>query len=271
MSKLPEVERTALLDELTSPDSRPQLVVLHAPRGFGKSTLLRQLKKRERSDFGPLSLRDVESQEQFWELLAGSVDTRNLQDFTFWAQGLERPKVLFLDDYEQVSSPELDQQLTDLLLQAPNLRLVVAGRRFSGLSGPLTSAVVTSKVIRADRLRFSSKEIHTVAAGLGAPKQLEQARRDTDGWPLATQLAFRQAAGDLRIAGTPVSADVQDLQAPADGQGWNVVVDRVPGKGDLDAVALWEVLLLVQVGGGSTVEARVDTGPAHQDQGVSVV
>ncbi len=57
--------------------------------------------------------------------------------------------------------------------------------------------------------------------------------------------------------------DIQDLQTPTDRQRWDAVVNRVPSKGDLDAVTFGEVFLLMLVRGVAALEARVDVGSAH--------
>lgn len=209
---LPEITRTGLLASLLE-DGKPtsQLTVLHAPRGFGKSTLLHQMEVQISERCPPSSVLSsgLYRHSDFWSSLGTGAEERNLAGFTGWARRLTEPKTLLLDNYERVTTPTLDRQLIQVMRSAPNLRLIIAGRRFSGLTGPLAAAMLETRVVTADELRFSPKELAELSAaklGSGDSLSLQEIGESTAGWPLAMYLFSKQELGNLSLIGIPISA-----------------------------------------------------------------
>lgn len=208
---------TALEEELVS----TRLMVLKAPRGFGKSTLLRQFRASrdpsEVSFVNPSWWGGLQGRS-FWENLLDDVAGPPLVSsgegpdsaftaFVTWARSLERPVTILVDNYEQLTSHDLDGQLVEALRQAPDLQFVVAGRRFVRLAGPLMGALVRTRILTKEDLRFPDSEVEQAwSRAMPAEPLPRDALRAIDGWPLALAFIREEKLGSLRVEGVDLLA-----------------------------------------------------------------
>jgi LuxR family maltose regulon positive regulatory protein len=214
-------------------------MVLRAPIGFGKSTLLRQWLSQS-----ALSMADVASVDvlpgggdptSFW---AGVVDSLidaglPLPDlFPHRApQALasrmlataQAPLLLVVDRFENVAGDDLDQVLLDLIARNAQLRVVVALRSHRPFSLDRMDEL-SSVHIGAQELLFTASETAELFAAAGldlAPEQVESLHAETAGWPEPTRamaLALQRApagSNPKRISAAVASDFLQLRVLPA--------------------------------------------------------
>jgi serine/threonine-protein kinase/serine/threonine-protein kinase PknK len=215
----PTVRRHRILERLGS-GRRPKLVLIHAPAGYGKSTLAAQWGEALTRDGlkGAWLAIDSDDNNVVWFLahlieairrtmpdladalqqeFEGHVD--NAQQFVLNAliDLLHRDKetlVLVLDDWHRVDDTETAKALAYLLENScHHLHLIIASRTRTGL--PLSTLRVQGELVEIDatHLRFDTSEtqamlvdqcgLHLTAANVA---ELEEC---TDGWAAALQLA----------------------------------------------------------------------------------
>ncbi|MBR0568891.1 AAA family ATPase [Azoarcus sp. L1K30] len=214
--------------------SPANLVVVTAPAGYGKSTAMGQLHDQLQQEGIRVGWLTVDANENdlgrfavyLWSALsrvlpeldeppvlssgmesaAGSTSGR-IQQLIETVSLIETPFALFIDDFEQVSSPKVLSVVSTLVAGlSPGQRLILGTRQHPDL--PLGRLRVVGRLldIEADLLKFDADETRRYIA-----EQLQcslneddlatlQAR--TDGWPAALQLAAaalirRPDAGDL--------------------------------------------------------------------------
>jgi LuxR family maltose regulon positive regulatory protein len=226
------VDRPRLGDKLAVVDAPPVLLV-SAPAGFGKSTLLARSLLAHSAAGGPavawLSLDAGDSDpSSYWAYVlaalrtaapevgdaaralleaSGSVSiTAVLTSLLNDLATLDRDVVLVLDDYHVVHDPEIHEAMTFLVEHLPPpLRLVIATRSDPPL--PLARLRARGRLaeLRAADLRFTEEEAAAYFAAMG----LELTSADvatlegrTEGWIAALQLAAlslegRQDAGSF--------------------------------------------------------------------------
>lgn len=168
------VERRHLVQRIGTPgvDLAP-LTVLSAPAGYGKTKLLRQWTASLPADFPllHLSAADLEEPPALWKQVAdfsfrlqgspersSSVEAareRGLQ----WVEELAEPVVVVVDDYEQITNPDLDDRLLRVFMSSEHVYLVMSGRRFTSFDTPLVTSRVDSKVLFARDLAFTPEEV----------------------------------------------------------------------------------------------------------------
>jgi len=218
------VPRAGLLDRLDAGLTLP-LTLLLAPPGFGKTTLLAQwqqrLREHDRANVAWLSMDEDDSEPgRFLSYLAlavtaacaepgnalgGAPHWRELDVATTLGTLLRvvrtaaKPLVLILDDYDRVRSQGVDDIVTRLVEHGgAQLHVLVATRRAPSL--PLARLSVRGCLQRlgARELALSDAETRQL---LGPDLPLEDAhllREQTEGWPVALQLAALWIAGDER-------------------------------------------------------------------------
>jgi LuxR family maltose regulon positive regulatory protein len=189
------VDRDRLRQRLDPPEL-PAVLVVSAPAGFGKSTLLAQALLERPSRDGPavawLSLDAGDSDPStYWAYVLAalrtaapavgesaqvlldspggapvtSVVTSLLNDLA----GSEKDVVLVLDDYHVVHAPEIHEAMTFLVEHLPpQLRLVIATRSDPPL--PLARLRARGQLleIRAADLRFTERESAAYFDGMGS-------------------------------------------------------------------------------------------------------
>jgi len=216
---LDAVERTALLQRLDDQRARP-LVLLAAPPGFGKTTVLAQWRERLIQQHPParvawLSLDEADSElNRFLAYLVlaleragvplaqlvGMAQTQSLDanpQHTLsmivgaLAQGSGRV-TLILDDYHRASSPAVDDAVLLLLERASHwLQLVLASRVRPRLPVATLQARGLLFDIEGSDLVLSPGETAAILGqGAGAdPALLALVQERTEGWAVAVQLA----------------------------------------------------------------------------------
>ncbi len=215
----PLVERSRLISQLRA-GRRRRLTAIHAPTGFGKSTLASQWRDALAADGVPVAWLTVDSDDDnvLWFLThlveamkeVGSSSTRELSRILdAHGQDAERyvlytliddlhrtdtAATLFIDDWHRVTSPGTIAAL-DFLLEkgCHHLHLVVMSRNRSGL--PASRMRVKDELVEIDSeaLRFDVDESSSFLRGVSgidlAPADVHELNRTTDGWVAALQLA----------------------------------------------------------------------------------
>jgi ATP/maltotriose-dependent transcriptional regulator MalT len=215
----PTVPRQRILDRLGS-GRRPKLVLIHAPAGYGKSTLAAQWGQTltGRGLTGAWLAIDSDDNNAAWFLahlieairrtmpdLADALQQEfeghldNAQQYVLNAliNCLHSDKVnlvLVLDDWHRVDNPETKNALAYLLENCcHHLHLVVASRTRTGL--PLSTLRVQGELIEIDasHLRFDTVESRAMLVdqcGLDlTAANVVELEESTDGWAAALQLA----------------------------------------------------------------------------------
>lgn len=214
----------ALLEEA----SNRELVLVSAPPGFGKSTLLADW---ARSTAGPVAWLSLDPDDndasRFWRYVVAAAaqvhpGLGERAGFPIEAQNPPAPEVLVgtvvnelaadphdfalvLDDYHVINSRAVHDSLAFMLDHLPpGLRIVIAGRTDPPLALPLMRARGQLTELRAEDLRFTSEEASTLlleAWSLDLPEQsVALLAERTEGWVTGLQLA----ALSLRGASDPV-------------------------------------------------------------------
>lgn len=213
-------------------------IAVHAPAGYGKSTLASRW--IDRADLGAqtawLSLSEDERQaRQFAQLLAAALDALlpgvlaavepALRDREGSAEPAQRRLLavleqsltarpddhflVVLDDLQYVSTPPLDAFVYQLLEQGPrNLHFLLLSRSLSDTL-PLARLVARGELLVLDKgdLRFTQDEVWAYLQGHGflraTPTDIEDLTARSEGWVSALQLA---------VLATPQADDVAGLR-----------------------------------------------------------
>lgn len=222
------VHRTALLDAL-SQSCRSRLILLSAPVGWGKTTLLSQWALGADKDqrFGWLSL-DASDNDPVWfwmyviaalQKISPGVGTRAVELLTMGADPIQvvlpnllndldavaRPIVLILDDYHMVVNRAIHEQVAFAVGRMPaNLHVVLATRSDPLL--PLARLRANGELVemRSDDLRFGVGEAGQLLNDvLGLDLTEEDVRllhRRTEGWAAGLYLAALSLSGRAQAA-----------------------------------------------------------------------
>ncbi len=207
-----EVQRRAILDRLIT--DRNRVVLMHAPAGFGKTTVMTQLFSHYRDQGVATAWLTLDSGDddvsRFLSAFASAVaslpntgTTRPEQpqrnaDLTRWIldriADVNGPVVLFFDDFEALHNPVIIASIASgIETMAPQARIVIGSRTMPDIGlarlrarGALTEVDVAS-------LRFSTQEAddfltHRRGVALAA-EQVQRLHRSTEGWVAALWLA----------------------------------------------------------------------------------
>src|SRR6266516_2959634 len=204
----------ALLDEGLS---RP-LILVSAPAGFGKSTLVStwvQSKPAKNPQVAWVSLDEGDNDPvQFWRYVLTALErcwpgtyqpfltALRRQDFSLpylltallntWVEHSE-PQLLVLDDYHVITEPALHTSLTSFIERLPpQVHLVLITR----VDPPLKLSRLRGHdqvfEVRTDSLRYTPEETHAFLREVMGihlePNVLEQVAARTEGWPMGLQL-----------------------------------------------------------------------------------
>ena len=227
------IDRPRLREGLmTRLGERPPLLLVSAPAGFGKSTLLAQSLLTATDDPRPavawLSLDPGDSDpSRFWAYVLAALRTA-APEVGASAQGLldapgdapittvltsllndlaatDEEVVLVLDDYHVVQGPDVHEAMSFLVDHLPpHLRLVIATRSDPPL--PLARLRARGELVevRAADLRFTEHETAAYLDGMGLRLSAEEVTTlegRTEGWVAALQLAALSLQGREDAAG----------------------------------------------------------------------
>jgi len=205
--------RPRLLEKLNA--GRARLVLLHAPAGYGKTTLLAQWREfllSSGSDVAWLSFEqedDDPAQLLTHLMLAASRAVPGIRSpiltdplrgdastlrrlLAGLASGLAhaRPLVFILDDYHLAREPKVHDLVMQFIRAVPgNVRVVIASR----LRGTLPTAALKARghvdEIGPEHLVFTPQEAEELFRASIVPESLRLLMERTEGWPVAIQLA----------------------------------------------------------------------------------
>lgn len=213
----------ARLAELLNQAMDHRLLLLAAPAGFGKTTLLTQWRSQLGRRVAWVSLDVLDNDPQyFWRYVIAALQTvwpgLGQEALELLQAGppaplesilasllnalllLEEDTILVLDDYHLMSAQRIHDLLAFFLDHLPpSLHLVIASRTDPPL--PLASLRVRQQMaeIRADDLRFTPEEVTSfLTEGMGlslAEEQRATLVTSTEGWIAALQLAALSLKG----------------------------------------------------------------------------
>ncbi len=217
------VDRPRLLAQLHTATAR-ELVLVCAPAGFGKSTLLAEWVRRDRRAVAWLSLDEGDNDPvRFWRHVAAALDgarpgvvgdlvgpgtsvqavvTMLVNDLAEATEDL----LLVVDDYHVIRSEDVHRSVEFLVEHLPpTLRLVVAGRSDPPLPLARLRARGQLAELRAADLRFTfgeTAELLAVATGKElAPQVVAALGERTEGWAAGLQLAALSLRGRADVSG----------------------------------------------------------------------
>jgi len=239
------VETALLTTKLNIPPLRPQLVsrprlferlnegliydliLVSAPAGFGKTTLVSEWVRQSQIPTAWLSLEEADNNpHRFWEYFIAalrmlqpdirgialeslqsihlmpveSILTPLINDLT----GINRDSLLILDDYHFIHSEPVHSGINFLLEHLPpRLHLVIATRADPPLPIAHFRGKGTILEIGADDLRFTSEEAFNLLKELKSPmlsSEIIQALNDkTEGWVVGLKMAMLSMRGEKDI------------------------------------------------------------------------
>lgn len=213
-----QIRRDTLLARLDEALVR-RLTLIHAPAGYGKTSLLAQWRARfdedallvawlslERDDSDPgrlaqyiaLALSGVEQGEAVEEgdrISAGMPARAALSVIINRIAREQRPVVLILDDLHSAESAGVTDFLQSLIRLAPrNCHFIIASRDYPWLGQSVLDAEEQLLEFTAEDLKFSMTEAEAM---LARPDGAQLGRDDvrslierSEGWPIALQLTF---------------------------------------------------------------------------------
>lgn len=209
------VVRSHLLERLAQSNNK-RLILVSAPAGFGKTTLLNQWLHTSPRPVAWLSLdRNDNDPQTFLSYLISSFQQIKAQFGNKLLSNLQNPQIkpanlvmqlvqeletiskpflLVLDDYHLIEAASIDEIVQTLLKHAPaQLQVVIAAREDPDLRLARMRANGDLLELRAADLRFSQQEaallLHQIAKQPLGPKEVEQLTARTEGWAAGLQLA----------------------------------------------------------------------------------
>ena len=208
------VERTRLIDRIES--SNAPLTLICAPAGFGKTTLMQQLRQRSQArDVATVWLRLDRADNELGRFLQSVIGATHVAVPQFFPADLANPRqrasaqglaadlldrislsdaaiTLFLDDLELMTDEGVRDFLQRLLTNlGPHQRVIMGSRTVLPLTlGRLRAHGLLLEVGQGD-LRFTREETASYLErhNLSAPAVLQSLQQHTEGWPAALQLA----------------------------------------------------------------------------------
>ena len=211
--------RERLVGQLTA--SATPVVLVRAPAGYGKSTLLAQWAAAETRPLAWVGLDRSESDiVLFWRYVAGAlgaiepalvaearrelsgaaprIDQVVVPKLLNALAARDEPVVLVLDDYHRLEAPDVDASLGLFLQHIPRtLTLALASRTAPSLQLSRLQARGLVTTIGTDELRLTLDETAAAMASFHAARDAAEARAihtSTEGWPAGVYLASRPGA-----------------------------------------------------------------------------
>lgn len=210
----PLVDRGALLRQQT--EQLPRLILLQAPAGYGKSTLLAQWRAELEGDGQAASWLTLDDRErdpsQFLTYFAHALQHAGVdiaasgllsapgvygEDVEFTLRRLVgavladgREVISILDDFERIDGSPACAVLERLLaIMPPNMHLAIASRRRPSLRVSRLRAQGHLREIGARELRFTAAEAVALLESAISRSGIRTLMSKTEGWPVALQLA----------------------------------------------------------------------------------
>lgn len=221
-----QIRRDLLLERLDQALSH-RLTLVHAPAGYGKTSLLAQWRARQDTALVQTAWLTLERDDRDLKRLvkylalaihggerAGnrkvlSADLPPRAALSAIVNELARqahPFVLILDDLHHADSEAVLEFLQSLVRLAPsNCRFVFASRDYPGLGQSVLAAEEQLLEITAHDLKFSVKEAESLLARVDnalASRDIRKILDRTEGWPIAVQLAslsLKRGAGQEQV------------------------------------------------------------------------
>lgn len=206
-----KIRRSALLDRLDGALSK-RLTVIHAPAGYGKTSLLLQWRDLHRQDALLIAWLTLEKDDsdpkrltQYISLALGASDEGNaavaadlppraaLSAIINRLVREPRPVVIIFDDFHRAESAAVVDLLKALIRLAPeNCHFMVASRDHPRLDQAVLAAENQLLELRSEDLRFSAPEAEALLrrdddVSLDA-EDVQRIVERTEGWPIALQL-----------------------------------------------------------------------------------
>ncbi len=198
---------------LSAPPESARASLVTAPAGYGKTTLLCQLREElarqgMRTAWLNCTAEDCGA-DVFIANLNSAFHTAGLTDSVtdYGVADLARtlsekkPAALLIDEYENASSESSDNVLGQLIRSLPeDCRLIVATRELPkvGVTKLLLDGHV--RVVEAAEMRFNDSETSHVIAGVDMPPSYGELIRQSEGWPVMLQLARLDAQSSRGVA-----------------------------------------------------------------------
>jgi LuxR family maltose regulon positive regulatory protein len=205
-----------LLRDLTAVGDDVPLVLVVAPAGYGKTTLLRQWADEDDRRFGWVQLRESDNDPRLLlRHIAGALHQVRAPGGTNRPETSEAdaPWVLVLDDAHLLRHHRSLDVVTTLLGDVPaRCKVVVAGRSRPGLDLGRSPGGGRYAEFGPEELSLTIDEVEILVAGVGLdiPRDAVAAlRARTEGWPAGTYLAALSIAGatDIGAAAATIGGD----------------------------------------------------------------
>ena len=225
------VQRPGLLRELASTVSA-KLVLVDAPAGFGKTTLVAQWRSSElehrRFAWLSLDVGDDDPGRLWWHVVSAleracpELDAQDLRrvlrtqapdiadalipKLANWLGDLQEPVVLVLDDFHVIREPECHEQVASLLLHLPPaVLLVLITRADPRLPLARLRTIGEMVEVRMPELRFTPSQAAALVRDVSGAELTDADLADlverTEGWPAGLYLAA------LSLRGHPAPGD----------------------------------------------------------------
>lgn len=219
----------------------PKVVLVTAPAGFGKTTLLAQWSERMGRQAGWLSLdRGDQDPIGFLRYLTVALNSggpaissvtesfiegRTTPDLdaisariTADLANLESDRILFLDDYQLAETPTINDLLTCLVERSPPwLHIVIASRTLPALPVARLKAYSALLEINASELKFNLAETESLLQrshklDLG-PSDVRTLNERVEGWAVGLQLVslYLKNSPDVRRSIEDLSGGIRDI------------------------------------------------------------
>lgn len=246
------------------------LTVLQEPAGSGKSVLLTAWASAQKAAYF-VTASDLRTPDAFWSTVVGLASSglgvaHECGDRASCAwqcvanvlDAVADPTVLVIDDYDEISTTTLDEDVVRLLQRVARLRVVVAGRRRTGLADRHVQVRVNPHLIGPGSLEAGASFVVSMFGMEGLvvdPATAEQVRLAANGTPLGIRaLALAANQGHIDLS----TASLADLQHEAAGVFCEAVFDRPDARGLLEHGVCLALLPAV------TAE-QVDALTGHED------
>lgn len=208
-----EFERGKLERELENVIKKPLIMVV-APSGYGKSTLVRQFfsKHDELLNLWFPMQRDEVDGNWIWHRICNKIHEyneplydkvahlnlpRSTQEMSYMIKMLNtyvvREEYLIIDDYQECNSPWMDKLLENIVFNVPNLHIVLISRTYPEI--PYEEMLLKGYciIINQQNLTLNIDEtsrIFELNSVILSDKELEELYEYTDGWISAVYLSI---------------------------------------------------------------------------------